>query len=110
MELAVAGWCSARLGPGGAMVSVAAALVTLPAALLTTTVYEPASAVWAWAMVNVDAVAPRIFAPLNRHWYVNGDEPPAITEKLAASLARTERLAGCWVMVGATAGLTVSVA
>ena len=36
--LLVAGWFSARLTPGGAMVSVAAALVTLPAALLTTTV------------------------------------------------------------------------
>src|SRR3954464_12632605 len=110
VELAVAGWCSARLGPGGAMVSVAAALVTLPAPLLTTTVYAPASALWACAMVNTEAVARRMFAPLTRHWYVNGGEPPAMTEKLTGSLARTERLAGCCVMVGATAALTVRVA
>src|ERR1043165_2187334 len=68
VELAVAGWCSARFTPGGAMVSVAAALVTLPAALLTTTVYEPASPFCACGIVNVDAFAPTMFAPLNRHW------------------------------------------
>src|SRR6185436_155043 len=38
VELAVAGRPAARFVPGGAMVSVAAALVTLPAALVTMTV------------------------------------------------------------------------
>ena len=68
LELAVAGWCSARFTPGGAMVRVAAALVTLPAALLTTTVYAPASPFCACGMVNVELFAPTMFAPLNRHW------------------------------------------
>src|ERR1044071_1148783 len=110
VELAVAGWSRARLMPGGAMVSVAAALVTLPAALLTTTVYAPASPFCACGIAKVDPFAPRRFAPLNRHWYVNGAVPAAVTEKLAGSLARTETLAGCCAMLGATAGLTVSTA
>jgi len=46
MLLAVAGWFKARLTPGGAMLSVAPTLLTLPAAFVTITEYVPALLAW----------------------------------------------------------------
>ncbi len=61
----------------------ATVLVTLaPAELLTTTVYSPALAPLAEAMVKEELVAPMIGDPLRYHWKVGGGEPAAETERV----------------------------
>jgi len=84
------------VGGGGAieMLSVAALEVTEPAALLTTTVYRPASIVATVSMVNVEFVAPEIAAPFFCHWYLRVAEPDAVTEKEALSPEFRERALG----------------
>jgi hypothetical protein len=52
-----------------------------------------------------------MFDPFFCHWYVNGPVPPATTANVAVCPAVTVMLAGCVVIVGATAdAFTVSVA
>jgi hypothetical protein len=90
-------------------VSVAAALVALPATLETTTSNEAPLSVPAVGFSEYDAlVAPEIGAPLRRHWYDKGAVPAATTEKLAAAGAVTVTFAGDVVMLGVT--FTVSAA
>ena len=84
-------------------VSVAAALVTVPATLETTTSKEaPLSVPAVGVRTYVGLVAPPMGAPLRRHWYDNGVVPAATMEKLAAAGAVTVTLAGGVVMLGAT--------
>ena len=84
----------------------AAALVTLPQALVTTQSYDAASAAATEAMVKDAAVAPLMLTPALRHWKVG--EPGAAKVKVAAVPGQTVWEAGWVVMTGAA--LTVRVA
>jgi hypothetical protein len=53
---------------GGATVSVAALLLTLPAELETSTLYDPASEACAFEMVWEAPVAPEMAFPFLYHW------------------------------------------
>jgi hypothetical protein len=58
-------------------------------------------------MVSILVFAPLILPPSDRfeepfcHWYTKGSVPAAVTENTALEPATTERLDGCWVIVGA---------
>ncbi len=98
---------------GATFVTVSAALllVTLPAEFVTTTLNTaPLSAsVGGGDHVGRRALAPGMFTPSRRHWYVSGSVLVAVTAKEADCPSATERACGCAVMTGA-AELTVSVA
>jgi len=103
--------CVMMLGGTGVALttSVAGALTTEPAPLLTTTVYTPASPNWRFAMLNNGAVAPAMLAPFFLHWYVSGALPVAATVKVTGSPTRIVCDRGCIVMTGG-ARLTTTVA
>src|SRR5260221_11957068 len=96
----------------GFTVRVPAALVTVPAVLLTTTSkLAPLSEVVVAGEEQLAAVARGLLSPLFCHWKFNGAVPVATTVKLAVCPAVTAWLAGCMVIVGATAAaFTVSAA
>jgi hypothetical protein len=80
---------------------VAAALVTLPALLLTTQrKAAPLSARVVEARVKVDAVAPPMAAPFRCHWNVKGPLPVAPTEKVALSPTGTVTSSGWSAITG----------
>jgi len=84
-------------------VSMAALLVELPAALLTSAVNcALLSAIVSAGVVNVEEIAPLIAAPFFFHWYVIGAVPVAATLKVAAWPTVIFALAGCEKIVGAT--------
>jgi hypothetical protein len=83
--------------------SVAGALVTLPAELLTRTVnVAPPSVHTVGGVVYVEEVAPPMLVPFRIHWYVNGAVPFTVTEKIPAWPTVTVTLPVCVAMVGAT--------
>lgn len=71
------------------IVSVALALVTLPSALVTTTVQSPASVLRALVKPRVLVVAPLNMLPLKYHWQVEIGTPYAMTESCTALPAAT---------------------
>jgi hypothetical protein len=105
-------WLALRTNVAAVTVSVAAALVALPAEFVTVTVNcDPLSAVVVAGVVYEVEVAPLIAVPPLFHWYVMGAVPVAAMTNVAVCPAITVLLAGCVVMDGAVAGtLTVSVA
>ena len=77
----------------GCTVSTASALVTEPAALVTTTLYRaPESATVNTSVYSHGLVAPAIAAPFLRHWYFSGRVPEALTMKSVVSPAVTAAL------------------
>jgi hypothetical protein len=56
---------------------------------------------------EVEEVAPLIDVPSFFHWYVNGDVPLAVTEKLAELPAVTEVALGWVVIDGAVASAVI---
>jgi hypothetical protein len=89
-------------------VSVAAELVTLPQALVTTQSYDAASAATTAAMVKEAEVAPLMLTPALRHWKVGSGVPVAATVKVTEAPAHSTRDTGWVVMTGEV--LTVRVA
>ncbi len=89
-------------------VSVAAEVVTLPQALVTTQSNDPASPATTEAMAYVAEVAPAMGVPPLRHWNV-GVVPLADTVNDADVPEHVVTFAGCDVIVGAVPP-TVSVA
>lgn len=71
--------------PVALTVRTAAALVDVPAAFVTVTVYEPASVAWALETTSNELVAPRIGVPAKFHWKVGGGKPDAVTQKAAVA-------------------------
>jgi hypothetical protein len=88
-------------------VSVAAELVTLPQALLTTQSYEPASVAATDAIVYVADVAPEMFTPFLRQRN-EGDVPDADTANEADAPAHRVSDEGCPVIDGAAFTVTVA--
>jgi hypothetical protein len=85
-------------------VSVALPLVVLPAEFVATTLNTaPLSEAAVEAMEYVAAVAPAMFVPLRRHWYVIVWALEATTVKFAGCPAVTVTDAGCVVIDGAVA-------
>jgi hypothetical protein len=75
----------------GFTVSVAPALVTVPPALLTATLYTLAvSGNCGEEMAYVTGLAPATSILLRFHWYAKLPSPLATTEKLAASPTLTD--------------------
>ncbi len=60
--------CAVMPGAARLTVSAASALVTLPAPLLTTTLYSVPSSAAAAVKRYAAAVVPEMFAPFLRHW------------------------------------------
>src|SRR5881628_271625 len=96
---------------GGASVvtvRVAAALVALPAALVTTTRNcAPLSANVGAGRVYVSAVAPAMSAPLRCHWYVNGWSPVAVAANVAGSPGMTVVSIGSEAIAGLPENVTL---
>src|SRR5688572_6500243 len=87
-------------GPDASTVSVAFELSALPAGLLTSARYRPASKPSTFVTASELKVAPEMSASLKRHWYVKGAVPDAMTVKLTLWPAVIVRGAGLTTMTG----------
>jgi hypothetical protein len=82
-------------------VSTAPLLVTEPAEFVATTVYVPASPVVRFDFEYDALVAPEMFVPFLRHWYVGDGEPLAAAEIVTDDPTAIDALEGCEVNTGA---------
>ncbi len=83
-----------------AMVRTAPLLMAVPAELVATSVYVPASEAWTLLSVRLALVAPVTFEVPLRHWYVGAGVPVAAAVNVTLPPMDTVWLCGCVVMVG----------